>query len=268
METLPTIQFTAEQKALAENCIKAIANKTIAMTPEFYAKQVLQNIKAKGVKVTADDVLTVFKIASDMGLDPSTKDIYAFKSQKIPLTVGVSFRGWSRACEKKDILGIDYEPLDYGKDKNGNKVMDRLKVTITKSNGGKVSYIINRSQAMTTSEVWQTESDHMLQIRGFCRCASLAFGWGAYEVGEAREFFNGEEKLGSSVHQIEVQEIKPTLMPHKAITATLNDDELIKALKSAETLQDLRQIFAGGSEEQRKNAEIIRLCQDLKTKFN
>lgn len=260
MDNLPTIQFTDEQKAIAENCIKAIAEKDINMPPEFFAKQVLQNIKAKGVRVTADDVLTVFKVASDMGLDPSSKDIFAFKSANIPLTVGIGFRGWSRACEKKGILGVDYEPLKYTTDDKGNEIMERLKVTITKSNGGKVSYIINRSQAMTNSDVWRKESDHMLQIRGYCRCASLAFGWGAYEIDEAKAFYNSAPK------EREIVEVKEEVEEVKAIPI-LNDEDFIQELKTAKNVVELRRIFAGGTPQQMKNKEIIAMCQELATKF-
>lgn len=267
MESNIALSFTPEQKAIAENCIHAIAEKDINIPPEHFAKLVLSNIKAKGVRVTAEDVLTVFKVASDMGLDPSSKDVFAFKSAGIALTVGIGFRGWSKACEKKGILGVDYEPLEYSTDSNGNKIIERLKVVITKNNGGKVSYIITRSQAQTDSAIWKKEPDHMLQIRGFCRCASLAFGWGAYEIDEARSIYlNGyENKHVASAPQIE-QKQEPVLVEQKI--EHVNEEEFVNQLKSAKNIDDLRHIFAQGTAEQRGNQAIIKLCRDLAHTFS
>lgn len=166
--------------AQANTALATITNKLAArLDMGVDGSSLIDTLKATAFKGQVSDaqMIALLVVANQYGLNPWTKEIYAFPSQNgiIPV-VGVD--GWSRIINSNDQFdGMDFEQDDekctciiHRKDRNYP-----IKVT---------EYMGECRRA--GQGPWQSHPKRMLRHKAMIQCARIAFGYvGIYDEDEA-----------------------------------------------------------------------------------
>ena len=178
----------------------------------FLVRTIAQSISAPaGVTIMPADVLSVIKKASAMHLDPLAGAVYAFKTKRGNLVVGISKQGWQQAlASQPDYAGVEF--------RHGNEISKKVHVTGRGGDG----YLVNLSGYEYSTAIikkqrpdggicefegtayqveefdpsmptWTQRPRRMLDSRALTIAASNAYGWGAYspeEVDEVKKLNN------------------------------------------------------------------------------
>jgi len=150
-----------------------------------------------GTQVTDAQMTALLVVANQYGLNPFTKEIYAFpdKGGIVPV---VGLDGWSRIINSHPQFdGMDFEQdaesctcIIYRKDRNHPiKVTERM------------------SECKRGTGPWQSHPKRMLRHKSMIQCARLAFGFsGIYEPDEAERIIEADapKKVNPDTGEIEV----------------------------------------------------------------
>lgn len=165
--------------------------------------EVLEILKAtafKGGNVTDAQMTSLMIVADQYGLNPWTREIYAFpdKGGIVPV-VGVD--GWSRIInEHPQFDGIEFEQND----ESCTCIMYRK----DRAHATKVTEYLSECRR-DNAQPWKTHPKRMLRHKSLIQCARLAFGFvGIYDQDEAERIIERDMGIieGSAVT---VKEIKP-----------------------------------------------------------
>lgn len=160
--------------AMAENLsMKNVSNESLQAT--------LLNTVFKGANY--DQLVSLIIVANQYGLNPFTKEIYAFPS-KGSITPIVSVDGWSRIInDNPQCDGIQFEQDDVSATCKIYR-KDRTHPTI-------VTEYLSECE-MTNSPVWKKYPKRMLRHKALIQCARVAFGFsGIYDEDEAKRIDGG-----------------------------------------------------------------------------
>ena len=143
----------------------------------------METLKATAFRSTADKPVTdaqltaLLVVANQYGLNPWTKEIYAFPDKNNGIVPVVGVDGWSRIInEHAQFDGLDFEQTDesctcviYRKDR---------------SHPTRVTEYMVECKRNTTP--WQSHPYRMLRHKALIQCARLAFGFvGIFDADEA-----------------------------------------------------------------------------------
>lgn len=180
------------------------------------AEELLSTLKQTAFKgqVTDSQMVALLIVANQYGLNPWCKEIYAFPDRNNGIIPVVGVDGWSRIINSNDQFdGMDFEQDD-------ESCTCRI-------------YRKDRSHAIAVTEYlsecrregvgpWKSHPKRMLRHKAMIQCARLAFGYvGIYDQDEA-------ERIVS---------------PEKDITPTVDVSEEVAAMETAQTLEQLRDVF-------------------------
>ena len=234
---LPEEQRLAIESALHQSQIK------IDLPVPVLAKLVFDRIATKAVQPTVLQVLDVIKTAVDMGLDPTSKDVYAFVNAAGVLTVAASKNGWEKAVELKG-GSYSYQFGDPVVQPGMVSYIPWAKCTIRRKDGSVVEGIpAFFDECCGNSPIWQEKPKHMLMVRAFTNAAKGAYGFGAYSIEEAKEVFNSDD-LPAPVHAVP-EPISPAIaaVPPEALPNALSQEQARQKLEQAQTIEELRSAF-------------------------
>lgn len=163
----------------------------------------IETLKATAFKGQVSDaqMTALMVVANQYGLNPWTKEIYAFPDKNNGIVPVVGVDGWSRIINSHPQFdGMDFEQTDesctcivYRKDRS-----HPIKVTEWMSECKRPSV-----------GPWQSHPKRMLRHKAMIQCARLAFGYGGiYDQDEA-------ERIVESIDATtgEVTQLKPTARP-------------------------------------------------------
>lgn len=144
----------------------------------------LKNTAFKGGNVTDEQFTALLIVANQYGLNPWTKEIYAFpdKGGIVPV-VGVD--GWARIInEHPQFDGMEFS---YDKDEGASTCKiyrkDRSHPTIVTEYMG---------ECKRNTQPWQSHPARMLRHKSLIQCARMAFGFaGIYDADEAEKIIEG-----------------------------------------------------------------------------
>jgi len=167
-------------------------------------QELLSILKATAFKGQANDsqMAALLIVAGQYGLNPFTKEIYAFPDQNNGIVPVVGVDGWSRIInENSQFDGLDFEQDDdkctcimYRKDRS-----HPIKVT---------EYM---SECKREAKPWKSHPKRMLRHKALIQCARLAFGYvGIYDEDEAERII--EKDMGSA-KVVDDQPPAPTMYP-------------------------------------------------------
>lgn len=142
--------------------------------------QLVETLKATAFKGQVSDaqMTALMVVANQYGLNPWTKEIYAFPDKQNGIVPVVGVDGWSRIINNHDQFdGMDFEQDDdkctciiYRKDRS-----HPIKVT---------EYM---SECRRDMGPWKSHPKRMLRHKAMIQCARLAFGYtGIYDEDEAQ----------------------------------------------------------------------------------
>lgn len=144
------------------------------------ADKMLTTLKATAFKgdVSNEQMMALLLVAEQHGLNPWTKEIYAFPSQNgIVPVVGVD--GWARIInERKELDGIDFNEAEDG---------SWIECTIYRKDRQHPTKVKEwMSECGRQTAPWTSHPRRMLRHKALIQCARIAFGFGGiYDQDEA-----------------------------------------------------------------------------------
>ena len=182
--------LTGVAPAYAEEIQKCVANGKLSLSIEGVYSLVKDKIATtRNQAVQPIDVVTVIKTAVSAGLDPTSDDVFAFKSSD-RVIVGISKKGWSKVLDsRRASISFNYGPLlpaQVGQKSH----YEWVSAEITKSDGSKIEGPrVYNDEFDRKRDVWASNPKAMLVARAFTHACAMAFGIGAYDEEEARSIF-------------------------------------------------------------------------------
>ena len=265
------IVINQDYKQSIENALKNSAAH-IDLPVEALARMTLKRITTKkGQEPTILQVVELIKTAVDMGLDPTSKDIFSFVSGDT-LSVGISKGGWEKAVEIKGgsftfQLGPVLPPLEP----NLPASLMWAKCIITRRDGSVVEGIpAFDDECNKHTGVWVTMPKHMLMVRAFTNAAKAAYGFGAYTIEEAKAIFEQTPARAMPPIQPAVASTPRPALPEPKPAAELSAEQLTEIkgkFEAATTRDELKQAFIALPVEQRHNPQVIELSKEVATKL-
>lgn len=157
----------------------------------------------KGANVTDDQMTALMIVANQYGLNPWTKEIYAFpdKGGIVPV-VGVD--GWARIINgNPQFDGMDFEQDD-------EKCTCRI---YRKDRTHPISITEYFSECRRdNAQPWKSHPKRMLRHKAMIQCARIAFGFGGiYDQDEAERIVEGTVIDGNTGEVIPRQQSRPAL---------------------------------------------------------
>nr|WP_263010091.1 phage recombination protein Bet [Stenotrophomonas maltophilia] len=151
------------------------------------AQELVAVLKATAFKGQVSDaqMTALLVVANQYGLNPWTKEIYAFPDKNNGIVPVVGVDGWSRIINSHAHFdGMDFEQDGesctcsiYRKDRSRPVRVTEYMAECRRSNAGP----------------WQSHPRRMLRHKAMIQCARLAFGFvGIYEQDEAERIIEGE----------------------------------------------------------------------------
>lgn len=208
----------------------------------------METLKATAFKgqVTDAQMTALMIVANQYGLNPWTKEIYAFPDKNNGIVPVVGVDGWSRIInEHPQFDGMDFEQDDesctciiYRKDRT-------RPVRITE-------YM---SECKRGTGPWQSHPKRMLRHKAMIQCARLAFGYvGIFDQDEADRMVD----MGPA------QEIKRPGAPKEQVDVTDLRNRLADAVLNAADVPALESAWKFGVADIRKTGDMS-LYNDFKT---
>lgn len=188
--TALTAGLSGVAPAYAEEIQKCVANGKLSLSIEGVYSLVKDKIATtRNQAVQPIDVVTVIKTAVSAGLDPTSDDVFAFKSSD-RVIVGISKKGWSKVLDsRRASISFNYGPLlpaQVGQKSH----YEWVSAEITKSDGSKIEGPrVYNDEFDRKRDVWASNPKAMLVARAFTHACAMAFGIGAYDEEEARSIF-------------------------------------------------------------------------------
>jgi phage recombination protein Bet len=140
---------------------------------------VLETLKATAFKGQVSDaqMTALLIVANQYGLNPWTKEIYAFPDKNDGIVPVVGVDGWSRIMnDHPDFDGMDFEQDD-------ESCTCRI---YRKGRSHPIQVTEYMSECKRTVGPWTTHPERMLRHKAMIQCARLAFGFvGIYDEDEA-----------------------------------------------------------------------------------
>lgn len=146
--------------------------------------EVTSTLKSTCFKGVASDAqMTALLIVADQyGLNPWTKEIYAFPDRNNGIVPVVGVDGWSRIINEHPMFdGVDF---NLGKDEDG---MWMECVLFRKDRSHPIKVREYMAECAGQSTPWKTHPRRMLRHKALIQCARIAFGFvGIYDEDEAQ----------------------------------------------------------------------------------
>jgi phage recombination protein Bet len=169
----------------------------------------IETLKATAFKgqVSNDQMTALMVVANQFGLNPWTKEIYAFPDKNNGIVPVVGVDGWARIINSHPQFdGMDFEQdaesctcIIYRKDRG-----HPIKVT---------EYMAECRRANVGP--WASHPRRMLRHKAMIQCARLAFGYGGiYDHDEAERIVESIDATTGEVTKL--QPVKPELQPWPA----------------------------------------------------
>ena len=202
---------------------------------------VLETLKATAFKGQVNDaqMTALLIVANQYGLNPWTKEIYAFPDKNNGIVPVVGVDGWSRIMNDHP----DFDGMDFEQDEESCTCR-----IYRKGRSHPIQVTEYMSECKRGAGPWLSHPKRMLRHKAMIQCARLAFGFGGiYDPDEAERI--AEVNMGKA------QVIDASL----PVISQERLDQLFAAVESVTSLEELREVYASG------NAEMLAAKFDNKS---
>lgn len=173
----------------------------------------IETLKATAFKGQVSDaqMTALMIVANQYGLNPWTKEIYAFPDKNNGIVPVVGVDGWSRIInDHPQFDGLEFE----GDDESCTCVMYR------KDRRHPIKVTEYMTECKRGTQPWQSHPRRMLRHKALIQCARLAFGYtGIYDQDEAERIVEGTEGIGGSASGIVIDNATGEITQPKALPA-------------------------------------------------
>jgi phage recombination protein Bet len=148
----------------------------------------------EGPPITNEQLMALILVANQYGLNPITKEIYAFPDKNNGIVPVVGVDGWSRIINTHpEFDGLEF--VDGPADAKG--MPDWIECVIhRKDRAHPVRAREYMSECRRGTGPWQSHPRRMLRHKSLIQCARLAFGYtGIYDQDEAERIVEGDVRV-------------------------------------------------------------------------
>lgn len=252
-------ELPQEVREQVQNCI---ANGKIPFSPEAIYTMIKNRISGGDSKsITPLDVVEVLKTAVSAGIDPTSNDIFAFKSRG-NITVGISKKGWSKILDnRKGSVEYEYGPIIKGQTTRHPVHYEYVAAKITRADGSFVTGPrVYYDEFNTDNGAWRTNPKTMMTVRAFTQACAIAYGIGAYDEDEAKEIYDKSNSSAqvdnTNVRRLDTRAALP--LP----SSSKETDNIFEALEQDRVSKDIgkiKDIAAHADSVETLNAAFIKL---------
>ena len=192
---------------------------------------VLETLKATAFKGQVNDaqMTALLIVANQYGLNPWTKEIYAFPDKNNGIVPVVGVDGWSRIMNDHP----DFDGMDFEQDEESCTCR-----IYRKGRSHPIQVTEYMSECKRGAGPWLSHPKRMLRHKAMIQCARLAFGFGGiYDEDEAARI--------REVDMDKAQVVDPAL----PVISQERLDQLFAAVESVTSLEELREVYASGNAE-------------------
>ncbi len=159
-------------------------------------------------KATNEELLALVVVANSYGLNPFTREIFAFPAKGGGITPVVSVDGWNSMLVRQESFdGIEFEFVE-GED--GIPISCTAIIHVkNRSRPCKVTEYF--SECVRNTEPWKTMPHRMLRNRTLCQASRIAFGFSGVKHEEEVEVINVESVVETKA--------LPSIPPPKVVPA-------------------------------------------------
>ena len=155
--------------------------------------EIVSVLKSTAFKGNASDaqLVALLIVAQQYGLNPFTKEIYAFPDRQNGIVPVVGVDGWSRIINSDP----NFDGMDFQQDDGSCTCIIYRK---DRSHPIKVTEWMSECKRANVGP-WQSHPKRMLRHKAMIQCSRLAFGFvGIYDQDEAERIVDGEYRVVSS----------------------------------------------------------------------
>ena len=148
-----------------------------------------------GTQVTNEQMMALLIVAEHHGLNPFTREIFAFPDRNGIVPV-VSVDGWSRILnDHAQMDGVEFVDADAMVKFNGKEVPDWIECVIYRKDRSKPTRVRERfAEVSRDTQPWKSHPARMLRHKSLIQCARVAFGFsGIYDEDEAQRIVHPEQ---------------------------------------------------------------------------
>lgn len=154
--------------------------------------ELLDTLKATAFKGQVSDaqMTALLIVANQYGLNPWTKEIYAFPDKNNGIVPVVGVDGWSRIInEHPQFDGIDFEQSES----------ECTCIIYRKDRSHPIRITEYKNECSRNTGPWQSHPKRMLRHKALIQCARIAFGYtGIYDQDEAERIVEGTDHISST----------------------------------------------------------------------
>lgn len=150
-----------------------------------------------GGKASPEQVAAVLLVADQHGLNPFTKEIYAFPSRGGGVVPVVGVDGWARILnDHPQFDGMDFQDHETVLE-DGTRRLDAVTCRIyRKDRSHPVSVTEYMSECARNTDPWKTHPRRMLRHKALIQCGRLAFSFsGIYDEDEAQRIVQADSRV-------------------------------------------------------------------------
>lgn len=180
--------------------LKQVGTLATKMGLDVEARELVEVLKATAFKGQVNDaqMSALLVVANQYGLNPWTKEIYAFPDKNNGIVPVVGVDGWARIINEHPAFdGVEFEQDDQ----SCTCIMFRK----DRSHAVKVTEYLSECRR-PNAQPWQSHPKRMLRHKSLIQCARIAFGFvGIYDEDEAERI---TEKYMGAAEVVESQLLK------------------------------------------------------------
>lgn len=165
--------------------------------------ELLDTLKATAFKGQVSDaqMTALLIVANQYGLNPWTKEIYAFPDKNNGIVPVVGVDGWSRIINEHS----QFDGLEFVQDEEACTC-----IVYRKDRSHPIKVTEYKSECNRNTGPWQSHPKRMLRHKAMIQCARLAFGFvGVYDQDEAERIVEGTVIDGATGEILNKREDKP-----------------------------------------------------------
>jgi len=150
--------------------------------------KMLVTLKATAFKgnVTNEQLMALMIVADQYGLNPWTKEIYAFPDKNNGIVPVVGLDGWSRIINSNPM----FDGMNFSMDEDGKECTCTI---YRKDRDHPIQVTEYLSECKRNTGPWGSHPRRMLRHKAMIQCARIAFGYvGIYDQDEAERIIEGE----------------------------------------------------------------------------
>ncbi len=160
---------------------------------------------------STEELLALVVVANEYGLNPLTKEIYAFPAKGGGIVPVISIDGWINRMNSNEAFdGITFDDV-FGQD---GKIVSTTATIWRKDRSRPIKITEYFAECFRNTDPWRACPSRMLRHKALSQCVRVAFGFGGvYDEDEANEIANGirdvTPEATAPVHRIAENEPVP-----------------------------------------------------------